>query len=108
MCGKCCKICKAVLKSAPLKQVLEAPIPDTNGTNFNQLQDQTCCLSGKYFDFIDVPGLCVKDCKCLNLGKPEARKLISDFKGKTVLDISNTVHFLVIGDEPGRKKIDEA
>ena len=42
MCGKCCKICKAVLKSAPLKQVLEAPIPGTNGTNFNQLQDQTC------------------------------------------------------------------
>ena len=108
MCGKCCNKCKKALKLAPLKQVLDAPVPGTNGANYNQLQGQTCCLSGLYFDFIDAPGLCAKGCKCLNVGKPEARKLISDFKGKTVLDISNTVNFLAIGNEPGKKKVDEA
>ena len=108
MCGKCCKKCRGMLKSAPLKIVPDAPVPGINGINFNQLQGQTCCLTGRFFEFVDVPGACSRNCKCLNLGKPEARVLISNFKGKSVLDISGTVNFLVIGDEPGKKKVQDA
>ena len=112
MCGKCCNTCKAALKKRCYHPITDEPIPGDNGIQHNQLQGITCCLSGRFFLYsVDVPPSgrkCTKNCKCLDFGKPEARLLISNFKGRCVLDISGSVHFMVIGDQPGMKKMEEA
>eukprot|EP00956_Cyclotella_meneghiniana_P014393 scaffold21538_cov41-Cyclotella_meneghiniana.AAC.6 len=85
---------------SPVHAIKEVPQPKHAGAKEDSLKGQKFVLTGVFPTLGGGDGL--------TLGKDKFKKLITDFGGAVTGSISDKTNFVVVGDEPGAKKLEQA
>eukprot|EP01036_Dinobryon_divergens_P031765 gene31765-41229_t len=82
------------------KRLFEAPVPGRNGATALSLVGKTVVLTGVFPEVGGGAGL--------NLGKERLKLIVDSFGGRVTSKVSGCTDILVVGKEPGAKKVLDA